>query len=116
MESLATIGVMRKPPSKLLAGKAGTRSLSHRHAGEENAIAVVASMQRGEGIPPNVTEDQIQELLDSVPDEAMKAGLQTFAWGKRAARAIGVESDTQVENSEQELLRIFTEFLKSSIS
>ena len=79
-------------------------------AGEENAIAVVASMQRGEGIPPNVTEDQIQALLDSVPDEAMKAGLQTFAWGKRAARAIGVESDTQVENSEQELLRIFTAF------
>jgi len=79
-------------------------------AGEENAIAVVASMQRGEGIPANVTEGQIKSLLDSVPDEAMKAGLQTFAWGKRAARAIGVESDTQVENSEQELLRIFSAF------
>jgi glutathione S-transferase len=79
-------------------------------AGEENAIAVVASMQQQKGLPPNVTSQQIKELMDATPAEAMEAGLQTFAWGKRAARAIGVETEIQVQASEDELLRIFTSF------
>ena len=79
-------------------------------AGEENALAVVASMQEGVAIPPNVTEQQIKELFARTPEKAMEQGMQTFNWGKRAARAIGVASDIQVEASEQELLRIFSAF------
>ena len=79
-------------------------------AGEDNALAVVASMQQQREIPLRVTPRQITALMESTSDEAMEAGLQTFAWGKRAARAIGVESEVQVQASEDELLRIFSAF------
>lgn len=46
-----------------------------------------------------VTEQQIKELFARTPENAMEQGMMTFNWGKRAARAIGVGSDIQVEAS-----------------
>jgi glutathione S-transferase len=47
----------------------------------------------------------------SMPDDARKAAQENvISWGRRAARAIGVNSEIQRAESEKELLRIYSSF------
>ena len=63
--------------------------------GSETAMHASAAMFSGSGMGA---------------DTAAKAQEQTWAWGKRAARAIGVNSSTQQAAADSELTRIFSGF------